>query len=136
MLYAFLVLILLQLVGEAMREALGLPVPGMILGLLMLLGLLVWRGRRLGEQHAVPGELDAVARGLHAHLGLLFVPAGAGVLAQAEVLAVQGTAILAAVVLSAAVTLGVAALLALGAGERPGRLPLPADATAAEEVRQ
>lgn len=69
-----------QLAGEALVHALGLPVPGPVLGLiLMTLGLM--GAQRLGFTLEKSG-LDTVATGLLATLGLLFVPAGAGVVGQ------------------------------------------------------
>lgn len=109
MVNAFLLLVLMQLAGEFVVGSLGIPVPGMVVGLLLLLGLLVLRARRLGPHRAIPPDLDATARGLHANLGLLFVPAGAGVMAQYDLLATEGMAILGAVVLSTAVTIAVTA---------------------------
>lgn len=114
MLNAFLLLIGFQLAGEATAQFAGLPVPGMILGLVALLGLLALRGRLLGPERAIPPGLDAVARGLHGHLGLLFVPAGVGVLAQRDLIASEGVAILGAVVVSTVVAVGIAGRLALG----------------------
>lgn len=125
MLHAFLMLVALQLLGELLVHAIGLPVPGMVVGLLLLLGILGARARLLGAAAAVPAGLDAAAKGLHGHFGLLFVPAGVGVLAQADLIAREGTAILAAILVSTVLAIGVAARLALprrrGATAAPGR---------------
>jgi len=114
MLHAFLLLIGLQLLGEALAATLRLPAPGMILGLLLLLALLAWRARRHGAERAIPPDLDALAKALHGHFGLLFVPAGAGILAQADLIAREGSAILAAVLASTVLTIALTARLALG----------------------
>lgn len=114
MLHALLLLLLLQLFGEALVMVLRLPVPGMVVGLALLLGLLAWRARRLGADRAIPADLDALVKGLHGHLGLLFVPAGAGVLAQVDLVAREGPAILLAVVVSTALTMTVTAVIARG----------------------
>ena len=45
--------------------------PGPVIGMLLLLGLLVWRGN-------VPDDLETTARVLTQNLSLLFVPAGVG----------------------------------------------------------
>jgi putative effector of murein hydrolase LrgA (UPF0299 family) len=84
----------------------------MVIGLLGLLTLLILRGRRLGADRAVPPGLEAVARTLHGTLGLLFVPAGVGVLAQADLIAAEGFAIVGAVALSTLAAIGVAGRLA------------------------
>ena len=113
----------MQLTGEALAALLDLPLPGMVLGLVMLLGVIAWRARHLGAERAVPAELDALAKGLHGHFGLLFVPAGAGVLAQADLIAREGRAILAAVLVSTVLTIAVTAFIARG---RPRRAAKPA----------
>lgn len=112
MLNAFLLLVILQLTGELIVESLAVPVPGMVVGLLLLLGVLGLRARWLGPAHAIPPDLDATARGLHWNFGLLFVPAGVGVLTQYDLLATEGAAILAAVLLSTVLTIAVTARIA------------------------
>jgi putative effector of murein hydrolase LrgA (UPF0299 family) len=94
---AFLLLVALQLAGDVAAGGLGLPVPGMVLGLAALVAILWLRARRLGRERAVPAALASVAGGLHATLGLLFVPAGVGILAHLSLFADEGGAILAAV---------------------------------------
>ena len=63
-----------QLAGELTARLLHLPVPGPVLGMILLfIGLLV-RG-------SVPAPLQETAGGILRHLSLLFVPAGVGVMA-------------------------------------------------------
>jgi holin-like protein len=112
MIQAFLLLVLLQWLGDLAATALHLPVPGMVIGLAALVALLALRGRRHGPARAVPDGLDAVARGLHANLGLLFVPAGVGILVHRELLATEGPAILAAILVSTAIGIAVTAAVA------------------------
>ncbi len=84
MLNALTLLILCQFVGEIAARGLALPLPGPVVGLLLLLAGLILRERitRRG-----PGqELKATAAGLLGNLGLLFVPAGVGVVTQLDVL--------------------------------------------------
>lgn len=83
-----LLLVGLWLVGEVVGRSLGLPVPGAVLGMLLLVvGLQVRARRGRGDQRAdagsgdVPEGLDRAAGGLLAHLQLLFVPAGVGIVA-------------------------------------------------------
>ncbi len=66
-------LLLYQLVGELLVRALGLPIPGPVLGMALLFLTLLIRGR-------VGDELKTGAGALLQHLSLLFVPAGAGVM--------------------------------------------------------
>jgi|AntRauTorcE11898_2_1112593.scaffolds.fasta_scaffold07016_5 putative effector of murein hydrolase LrgA (UPF0299 family) len=66
-----------QLTGEAAVRLLDLPVPGPVVGMVMLFAALAIRG-------AVPDEVSTVANGLLAHLALLFVPAGVGIIAHTD----------------------------------------------------
>jgi putative effector of murein hydrolase LrgA (UPF0299 family) len=112
MIQAFLLLVLLQWLGDLAAAALRLPVPGMVLGLGVLLALLALRAHRHGPARAVPEGLDTVARGLHANLGLLFVPAGVGILAYRGVLAAEGPAILVAILGSTVIGIATTAVIA------------------------
>ena len=88
----FLTLILaLQLAGEVLRIALSLPVPGPVIGMgLLFFGLLLRR-------QAPPG-LEQTAFALLENFGLLFVPAGVGVMVYFPLLAAEWRPVLAALV--------------------------------------
>lgn len=118
MLNALLLLLALQVTGDTLVALVGLPIPGMVIGLVLLLAILAARGRWLGAERAVPPGLDAAAKGLHDHLGLLFVPAGAGIVAHFGLLGVEGPALLLAVVVGTATTIGLVGRIALGIGRR------------------
>lgn len=66
-------LLLCQVVGEVLVRLAGVPVPGPVVGMVLLFGLLQWR--RPAENAGVFRASDALLR----HLHLLFVPAGVGV---------------------------------------------------------
>jgi putative effector of murein hydrolase LrgA (UPF0299 family) len=121
MMQAFLVLVLAQLAGETLATQAGLPLPGMVLGLALLLALLAARARLVGAERAPPEGLDQVARGLHAHLGLLFVPGGADIVSHLDLLAREGGAILGAVAGSTLLGIALSAWIA-GATIAPGGL--------------
>jgi holin-like protein len=89
---AFLTLILaLQLVGEVLHIALALPIPGPVIGMaLLFVGLLVRR--------RTPAELEKTASALHDHFGLLFVPAGVGVMTYIPLLTAEWRPILSALI--------------------------------------
>ena len=106
-----------QLAGELIATITGLPVPGPVLGLVLLLGWLTWR--KPSDSHPGVRASDALLR----HLQLLFVPAGVGVVAQASVIGGAAAAIILGLVASwfvgMAVTAGVAvALLRFGGASR------------------
>nr|WP_257907187.1 CidA/LrgA family protein [Janibacter limosus] len=63
-----------QLVGEVISHALGLPIPGSVIGMVLLFGVLLVRKPEVDS-----GTLGA-ADGLLRHLQLLFIPAGVGVM--------------------------------------------------------
>jgi holin-like protein len=84
-----IVLLVCQLAGEIVSRGLGLPVPGPVIGMALLFLLLVIRGR-------VPGGLQTTATGLLGHLGLLFVPAGVGIMTHIPLLAAEWRPIAAA----------------------------------------
>lgn len=72
MLRGFLILILCQFAGELLVGFFDLIIPAPVIGMvLLLIGLMV-------SGH-VPDTLDKAAQGLLHYIGLLFVPAGAGI---------------------------------------------------------
>lgn len=102
---AFTWLLAFQLVGEATCKAFGLPIPGPVLGLVLLV-LALW---------ALPflrAQLGQTADYLLAHLSLLFVPAGVGVILYFRELITHGWALLAVLLVSTWVGLAVTALVA------------------------
>jgi len=100
-------ILLCQLAGEVIVRGLSLPMPGPVVGLLLLLLLLLARDR-LGVLARGPLQQDGVenaSRGLLAHLSLLFVPAGVGVMQKLDVVADHGIAIAAVLAISVVLTL-------------------------------
>jgi holin-like protein len=95
-------LLLAQLAGEVIVRTVGLPVPGPVIGLILLAAIMAWRG--------IPDALHQTALGLLRNLSLLFVPAGVGVIRQADVLAENWLALALALVISTLATLAVTAL--------------------------
>ena len=127
MLHALLILVGLQWVGDWIAGAVGLPVPGTVIGLVLLwLGLSI-HGARVGTSRAVPEALGQTIRGLHDHFGLLFVPAGAGVVAHLDQLAQHGVALVIVIIFSTALTIGATALIAAGARTAAASAGVPAE---------
>lgn len=100
------VLLLCQLAGEATARLLGLPVPGPVLGMALLFAVLLARG---GE---VPKGLADTADALLRVLGLLFVPAGVGVMLHLPEIARDWAPIALAILAGTLLTVGVTGLLA------------------------
>ncbi|MBP6116373.1 MAG: CidA/LrgA family protein [Neisseriaceae bacterium] len=102
MLGAFAILLAYQSIGELLSHYLNIPIPGPVIGMLLLfVSLLVF-----------PRLLDYIqdtCRLLIGHLSLLFVPAGVGIISSAALLEGQWTALLVSIAGSSLVTLGVTA---------------------------
>jgi len=100
-------ILLCQLAGEVMVRGLALPMPGPVVGMLILLLLLLARDRfALLARGPLQGEgVEGASRGLLAHLSLLFIPAGVGVVQKLDLLAEHGIAILLILAVSVVITL-------------------------------
>ncbi len=96
-------LLLLQAAGESLAHLLRWPVPGPVVGLLLLLVAL--------QLPALREPVGAAAELLLSHLSLLFVPVGVGVISQLDLVLAHGTALVAAIVLSTWVGMAVTALV-------------------------
>jgi len=96
-------LLLCQSAGEALARVGGLTLPGPVLGLLILLLALNWP--------LVRTPVGAAADMLLAHLSLLFVPVGVGVMTHVGLISQYGLRMLVVVVLSTALGLAVTALV-------------------------
>jgi holin-like protein len=102
------ILLSCQLAGEIAVRVLGLPVPGPVLGFLLLFGLMLAAGRRRADQSKAAAVMEGVGRTadrLLGVLGLLFVPAGVGVVTELGLFASAGAAIAATLVVSVVATL-------------------------------
>lgn len=103
MLKGLAILLVLQLVGEALSRQLSLSVPGPVVGLvLMAIALLVFvrTGKDLKKL-----DVSRVSDQLLGALGLLFVPAGAGVVQQLGLLGENGLALIIVIIASTTITM-------------------------------
>lgn len=103
-----------QLVGELIAAATGIPLPGPVIGMVILLVGLIMRGD-------VPDGLANVGDTLLNHLSLLFVPAGVGVMLHGALLGRDWLPITVALLISTALTLVVTALLMVKLSQPPSR---------------
>ncbi|MBV8047351.1 MAG: CidA/LrgA family protein [Paludibacterium sp.] len=97
MLNALIWLLGCQLAGEAVARVLSLPVPGPVLGMLLLFLILCAR-------RSIPDDLRATVPGLLRHLSMLFIPAGVGVMLWRSLLAPFAWSLLLVVVMATLVT--------------------------------
>lgn len=102
MLEALLILLGCQLAGEVLAGAMALPVPGPVIGMLLLLALLFLRGQ-------VAESLAGLSTTLLAHLSLLFVPAGVGIMRHGQRIAEDWLALGITLVVSTLLTVMVTA---------------------------
>jgi holin-like protein len=110
---AYLTLILVcQLAGELVVGALALPVPGPVLGMLLLFIILMLLGK-------IPERLDQTANGLLQSMSLLFVPAGTGVMLHFKLLGEALLPLSLALVFSTLATIVVTARLMQWLGKEP-----------------
>lgn len=107
MIRAIALLLICQLIGEVFTRALAVPVPGPVIGLVLLaIGATVY-ARLKGIETSAIGETDlgATASMLLGSLGLLFVPAGAGIVQQLPLVTTYLFAIFVALLVSTVLTL-------------------------------
>ncbi|MFE1603033.1 CidA/LrgA family protein [Methylobacterium sp. ID0610] len=112
MIISLTLLLLCQLLGEIIARGGGLPVPGPVIGMALLLLVMMLRDRQPGglPKPLVDGTLESTGKGILANLSLLFVPAGVGVVGRLDVLASQGLAFAVTLVVSTAAALVATAL--------------------------
>lgn len=103
MLHAFAILLCLQLAGEALVRLVDSPLPGPVIGLALMF---LWLVSRM----PLPQAAHDTADGLLKHLSLLFVPAGVGVVQQLPLLGTEGWKLLAIILVSIVLSLGVTAV--------------------------
>lgn len=105
MLSAILCLLGSDLAGELIGQTFHLPVPGPVIGMFLLAAVLAVRSQ---ADKPIPVPLETTADSLIGVMGLLFVPAGVGIITELHLLREQWlpivVALLGSTVLSLAVT--------------------------------
>lgn len=105
------VILLCQLIGEILTRLLRLPVPGPVIGMVILFcGLSLRRG--------LPADLEAVTGFLHRYLALLFVPAGVGIITSLDLLRRAWLPLAGAIVVGTALTIATTGLIMQAANKR------------------
>ena len=98
MLKAITILLAFQLAGEVLVKLFTLPIPGPVVGMLLLFFTLLIRG-------GVPATLRETSQSMLQHLSLLFVPAGVGIIVHFGLLQSEWSSILFTLVVSTIITL-------------------------------
>jgi len=103
MIRTFLILLIFQCLGEGVVFMSKMPVPGPVIGMLLLFGFL------LLKKEAVPKLIPGVQELLR-HLSLLFIPAGVGIMVHGKTVLDEWIPLVIALVLSTAISIVVTAL--------------------------
>lgn len=102
MLSAITLTFLFQLVGEIISRSTGIPVPGPVIGMILMLLAFFLKDRLIETIRPTAGVLLA-------NLSLLFVPAGVGIMRHGQRFAEEGIAIVAILVISTVIAMFVTA---------------------------
>jgi holin-like protein len=105
MIYTLTVLLIFQSLGEGCSYLFDLPIPGAVIGMLLLFIFLLIK-KDLAE------KLMPTTQEFLRHLSLLFIPAGVGIMVHGERLMAEWLPIAAALIASTAVSIVVTALVA------------------------
>jgi holin-like protein len=104
MINTFLTLLIFQTLGESLAYAFALPIPGPVIGMVLLFCYL------LAKDDAA-AKLAPITIEFLKHLSLLFVPAGVGIMVHAQRVATEWLPITVALAVSTTVSLVVTALV-------------------------
>jgi holin-like protein len=102
MIATFATLLVFQSIGEGLAHALSLPIPGPVIGMLLLLVYLMFK--RDAAAKLAPTSMELLR-----HLSLLFVPAGVGIMVHAQRVSAEWLPIAVALVSSTVVSIAVTA---------------------------
>lgn len=108
MLTGIAILLLFQLIGEITGYFAGGLIPGPVLGMAMIAAVLTLSMRNGNARIAEWREASVgVSNALLTNLGILFVPAGVGIIQHVDIVRERGAALLVTIVVSTALTLAV-----------------------------
>ncbi len=98
------VILFCQLIGEIIVRMMKLPIPGPVIGMVILFCGLVLR-------REIPSELETLGGFLHRHLPLLFVPAGVGIITNLELLMKSWAAFAGAIIVGTILTISITSVI-------------------------
>ena len=119
MLESIFIIFMFQLVGEATQKYFALPVPGPVIGLVLMLACLLWTKR--SNSSFVADRRDKLvdtSQHLLGYLSLLFVPIGVGVIMHLQLLDAQLVKIIGVIVVGTIATMVFTAFVFLRVGGR------------------
>lgn len=103
MLAGLTMIVLFETAGDLVAKLTGIPIPGPVIGMALLLCTLILKGR-------LPDGAERAASGILSYLPMLFVPAGVGVMTRFALIRADWPAITAALVGSSVLAISVTAL--------------------------
>jgi holin-like protein len=103
MVNAIIILLSFQLIGEIIIRTLSLPIPGPVVGMLLLFLILLLRG-------SLVSRIEPTAQYILQNLTLLYVPAAVGVVVHLHLVQSEGVPLIVTLVGSALITISVTAL--------------------------
>lgn len=107
MLQSIAIILGFQTLGELLNRLLNIPVPGPVIGMILLLGaFFVWDG--------LIDRIRPTAGVLLAHLSLLFVPAGVGIIRHGERFMKEGINIALTITITSIITMLVTVVVIKG----------------------
>ena len=104
MLSGIITLLLFTVIGNLIGDGLNTPIPGSVIGLMLLMMYLIYNGE-------VEESLDKVSQLCIRYLAALFIPGSVGVFFMSDLLIEQWLPIFLSMVIATPVTLGLTALL-------------------------
>jgi holin-like protein len=104
---ALAALLLFQLLGEMIQNVTSAPIPGPLIGMVLLFTALLVKA-------PLPFAIHATSRTLLTYLALFFVPAGTGIVTRLPLVAAEWVPILTTVFASTFITIAVTALVLRG----------------------
>ncbi len=111
--FGLAILVGFEMMGEVVSHLTPVKAPGAVIGMVLLTAVLVLRDARAKSQDQdtqEPTALDRVADAMIGNMGLMFIPAGVGIVAQLGLVNANAVALTTAVIVST-----VAGLVATGA---------------------
>ena len=105
MLNSIFTILLFQLIGEFIQKFTEISIPGPVIGLILLLGVLLIRAKYFKEHPSIENSLVDFSERFLNYLPLLFIPVGVGVVMHLSLLEENLISVISIIVLGTLLTL-------------------------------
>jgi holin-like protein len=105
MLNSIFTIFLFQLIGEFIQKFTDISIPGPVIGLILLLSVLLIRGKFFIKSHIIENNLVDLSERFLAYLPLLFIPVGVGVVMHLSLLEENLISVISIIILGTLLTL-------------------------------